>query len=1205
MSQISPPRSSRFRLLIFALLLLAFAGLMGRGQERALAEDPVVEITEAPDLRWGFKSSWRVYVGPPAVSGGAAVVPDPGASAHQVTWQFDSGSFDPQAGTTVLRYQGMVHWTKYYYPDSPQLGPPPAGYSGSLDVHLLDVTLVDPIVTISRERATISAEARSRPLDTWEMHDFGRVDVVGLGIDSLTPTVTAGVTTWQGVPAVANAASTAVFGGNYLPGIAVDQLSFSYTGPGGAPDLSESFDLPGSTGLTLAQNEVVTANANYELVWLDREHGIAHYRTREGDVGSWQWTYQAFDLAAMEKIGQSLTISEDLGFAHLVGPASGRVFMRTPAEADLRRWIRFDRDQGQYALGALASPIPVAVKSALAWDPVGERAFEVVRTVPAGVSATAYDEHKWQLITYAEQSDGSWAPQAYDLPSFPTGLNRFGYKRVGVAASDGSLIVLADRQISQPAGAVTPPTVVTGAYRVRTHEDGSAEVTPIAGVNRPNDSQALFDTALAGPDGQVSLLHAYRSATNLGFIQRLRVQAGGVEVDPAVDLSNFDGADWDVDREDGTVWIGGGSSQRIVAVRDGRIVANQYFPERHPRGGIVYAGADHTVFAQTSDGSPPSIGYVPPFGFGRFTRVGLSPTVTVEPTSQATVLGAADPAKAIVFSSQATGTPAPARQWQVKAPGSPRFVDLAGEVDETLTVQAQRGMDGTAYRAVYANAAGRIATAAAALGVDYAPRVAFDPLAAASVEGASASFEVLADGKPEPTLAWQRRVDGFWQGIDLNSGDFEVAGNTLTVKDTSVAMDGALFRAKLTNAVASTYSKAAKLSVAAKAPPPGADVELDHVSLDWTGNLEMQKSPPFGGSNYFSAGASDGKAADYSAVDGDVRIYQVAAAGTESPATYATRAAHLTSGGRQLVRLGDGEGTVKADGSAVISWEGAFSVNFYGGLVPFTFTDPKLTIGADGTGALQADMSGCASSQVNPDVCAPLTPVPDVTFATFSGVGVDLVYEVAIVPDYAGVTVEVPVGTAPQDRTSAGWGAWPQSFVDFHVQTGLSSYWYSSGGSFDPYKPPSPFLVDFTGEALPALPPTIPPKDAPRQSQTPPAANGPAPAATPAITPFRRALVDARRLVDLAVLICPGSSTCRVDTPRRVVVKIGGERYRVRVMAPESIPAGKTATVRARLPKKVVVALGRGATMVRLRIVMTSAAGPVWRTANVRIAAAG
>ena len=97
------------------------------------------------------------------------------------------------------------------------------------------------------------------------------------------------------------------------------------------------------------------------------------------------------------------------------------------------------------------------------------------------------------------------------------------------------------------------------------------------------------------------------------------------------------------------------------------------------------------------------------------------------------------------------------------------------------------------------------------------------------------------------------------------------------------------------------------------------------------------------------------------------------------------------------------------------------------------------------------------------------------TLATFSGVQIDPAGKVAIAPGYAGVEVSVPAGFPAQNRTIEGWGAWPQPFVDFHVETGLAPYWYSSGGAADAFKAPDPFVVDFTGSKQGHLDPEPPP----------------------------------------------------------------------------------------------------------------------------------
>ena len=95
-----------------------------------------------------------------------------------------------------------------------------------------------------------------------------------------------------------------------------------------------------------------------------------------------------------------------------------------------------------------------------------------------------------------------------------------------------------------------------------------------------------------------------------------------------------------------------------------------------------------------------------------------------------------------------------------------------------------------------------------------------------------------------------------------------------------------------------------------------------------------------------------------------------------------------------------------------------------------------------------------------------------------------------VAPNYAGVAVETTEGSTPQDRETAGWGAWPQSMVTFQDQTGLSSYFYSSGSGEDAKKPPLPFVVDFKGPTATPTPPVTTPAS--------PSAPTPTPTTTPA-----------------------------------------------------------------------------------------------------------
>ena len=354
------------------------------------------------------------------------------------------------------------------------------------------------------------------------------------------------------------------------------------------------------------------------------------------------------------------------------------------------------------------------------------------------------------------------------------------------------------------------------------------------------------------------------------------------------------------------------------------------------------------------------------------------------------------------------------------------------------------------------------------------PVIAVQPASVSVAVGATAEFTVVASGDPAPTITWQSLAGEAWTDVVASATTVTDAGR-LSITNAQLSQTGTQYRAAISNEAGTVTTDPATLTVTETAVP---NTVVDGVVLEWTGNAEMQKMPFAGGSNYFSAGVSDGSVAGYAATSGNTTIVQRAADGTEATAAYATRAAHVTGAGRsaQIVRLGGGHASFASDGSGSVTWTGSWSVNFYGGMVPFTISDPVLTVNAAGAGTLTGRLSGYASDQANPTIKTPIPAVAGVTIATFTGVKADLATGFSVTPAYAGVPVAVPAGETAQSRTAAGWGAWPQSFVDFHVGSGLSSYWYSSGGSLDAYKAPSPFAVSIVGAAspLPDVPVTVP-----------------------------------------------------------------------------------------------------------------------------------
>jgi hypothetical protein len=1197
-------------MLMALVALVAYAA----GASGVAAADPVA-ITNAPQLKWGFKQSWRVYTGRPQVSAGASVIDDSSTAGYDVGWTFGSGSYDAATGTTVLKYTGTTRWRSHPV-DGGQA--PPAGYDGPLDIDLLDLTFTDPIITINKEKSTISVEAVSRSTETWRLVDYGRVDVTDLAVDqAAAPVVTGATTTWSGIRASVDPGAGGPFGNNYIPGTDIDPVGFSYTGPGGMPDFAEHFDAPGTIKVGNDGDNVLiqpadTPNSTYETFAVDPAQRIAHTRLSTIADGQQSWTIRAFDLDAMRYVGEPLVVpaASEYGTVYLNDTNSGTLYMGVAGTRTIRATLQYDRALGHYVQGTLANAIPSAT-NAVSWDRVGQRAWEVMRTLADGVTPagtdSSFDAQRWWLRTFTLQDDGTWVTRQWPLPGGGTGLNRGLYRPQGAVAADGSFIVLGNTRVRYATNPVVlPPATTPGAYRVVLHDDGTDDVAPVAGTDRPNGLD-LYTAAVPSPDGTVALA-ALSSATTT--VQALHVGAGGVTADAPVVLPiPYPEVKADaiaVDPEDGTIWAAGLKSRRLAGVRDGRVVADQVIGHRDMREPALIAGPGHALWMQSDDGAEDNL-RTHAVGFQKLQRLGVSPGVEADPAGAAVSLGVGVDAADATFGAVASGgDPAPGVRWQVKAPGASRFADVAGASGGSLTVSARPGMDGTQYRAVFANGGGSIASAAATLGVDYAPRVRVQPGDATVVPGHDAAFDVVADGHPEPGVRWQYRVGGFWQDVDPDAGDFAVAGGHLVVKDANMAQSGVQVRARVANAAGAVTTRGAVLTVAA----PQARA-LTGVHLDWTGSAELQRRAPNGAAHVFSAGVSDGTEATYAASARGVRIVHRAVGGGESAASWATRDLHLSDGGTQVVRLIDGTGTVDARGVTTVSWATSFTVNMYGGLVPFTIKNPKLVVDADGEGALTGTLSGYASSQADPSQRTPLAPFDGVTIATVSGARVDPDgATTTIAPAYDGVSVDA---TPAQQRSGDGWGAWPQGFVAFQSAAGLGSYWYSSGGAADPYKKAAPFAVTVTGQTIeppegeePAGPPAVAP---------PAAAPAPQPAAPAPITSAsaRRPLAPllgasrAKRTVNrttgtalIATITCR-TGPCTLTRASSVRIRIHGHTYTAAILGDRTIHTNRSARLTLRLPAKAIRALRGHTATARLKVTVASPSGRAQRTFTITL----
>lgn len=282
--------------------------------------------------------------------------------------------------------------------------------------------------------------------------------------------------------------------------------------------------------------------------------------------------------------------------------------------------------------------------------------------------------------------------------------------------------------------------------------------------------------------------------------------------------------------------------------------------------------------------------------------------------------------------------------------------------------------------------------------------------------------------------------------------------------------------------------------------PPGEvdDGKLTNAELRWAVSAQAGSESHLAGQcNFLMAGrpGTDGNTgggrvwteADrnlYHGRSGDVRVVRTVVGqggdsadsgnstdSTERTATFGTRCtspdgrpvsydAGRTTGAE--VVLTGGTGTREADGSVRIRWDGTFTVVFYGGLVYWWVADPELRLDANGNGALTGTLGGYGTDQQDMTRWEPL-PDTRAQLLTFTGRRLDPDSRGGhLVPDYCGERVDVR-GRVPQLRENppgSCWGAFPQSFVNFHQLVGEPEFWYSTG-TRDEIKTPANVSVSF------------------------------------------------------------------------------------------------------------------------------------------------
>lgn len=367
-------------------------------------------------------------------------------------------------------------------------------------------------------------------------------------------------------------------------------------------------------------------------------------------------------------------------------------------------------------------------------------------------------------------------------------------------------------------------------------------------------------------------------------------------------------------------------------------------------------------------------------------------------------------------------------------------------------------------------------------------------------------------------------TDAFKVALPL-AGGFTPTGETIEVPDTDPA-DPELPGAPPTPTPTPTATPTATPTPTPTATPSGTPTPtpsgtptgpaaIDDAQLRWGLSNEANNAAFAPGThNFFAAGripdpgrgGSQLPARSWRAIAGDVRIEKRAADGSWRTATWSGLGTDAdgspitspTSGrfsGHQVV-LSGGEGTVDVDaGTAEVRWGGDFTVVFYSGMTFFYVSDPALSV-RGGRGVLTATLGGFGTSMTDTSQWDPL-PERRVTLATLPDV--DLAADgFTATPAYRGVRYAAGGDLPAQQTGGPDAGAFPTSFLDYLAGVGSAAYWYSSGGSTDPYKPALPLAVGFDGSARP---PDDPGPGEPTSTPGPPAGATPSASLTASSDP--------------------------------------------------------------------------------------------------------
>ncbi|WP_053387098.1 HtaA domain-containing protein [Leucobacter japonicus] len=1047
-------RTNRFTAAAVSLLL-AFGTLGSLGisaahaEPEAPAESGAVSI-DSGTLEWGIKASLRNYVGGPAPEGQLAGTHVSGGAAfdeqNSFTFPLREGSFSEDAGTSVA-FAGEVRMLGYCS-------------GATAETCTLNISISDLEIVLGPEARTLLGNLTSKSAVTGEIVDYGRIAFADLSLETAQLDTDGTTTRWSGISAALTETGAQAFAGYYEAGTVLDSIAFEYAGPGAHPG-AETWTEPG-TELYTAGNVTSLGSdvlaSSFERVYPLRggtRVATVEFHSPTGATGTGTMRIAMRDTTTLETIDQIEFPAMDSRMRSGFDADAERIFFSvtssdssTIIDNSLRvaAWDEAARAFVVTEVGALPNDavwiadvaLATASVQSIVWNPVRNEVHVALR----GSDLASESLKQNELHSFHQNDDDSWiASPVETLPSASN--NTAAYAAMQVEA-DGSLI---SRKLASARTDREPN--FTSMWRL-SFTDAGVDVADIAAPRYINGRNYVgLDPFIVTQTG----VFGVRTAANGGPNSAVLTWKDGelVQADHAPDIGTYSVNALAYDEQRNRVFGAAGDRSTVLEFDDAGI-AKRIAIEGMATSGMFAVADDLSVYTTIRDAQGD-------YGLVRY-QLNVSPTITEQPQAQTVTLAFGETEGIATFRVGAESVPEADITWQRRAAGAESFLtipDARGAELETVVGAHDHGAE---YRAVVANRAGAIASEAATVTVRTAPQFLQQPVSLSVFDGDTAVFTATPVNAADGSQRWERLEGEEWAEI-VEDATYQPDGSKLSVV-ASDAISGQRFRSVLTNEVGENISDTVTLTVVPKGTIPEGGLTYTGVGFEWDGNAELQHLAPTRVANHFSAGVSDGTAASYRSSEGNVRIVHETA-GQRLEAQYDNRESFIAAGGRQLVELSNGSALVQADGSAVVRWEGSWSVNMYGGLVPFTVSDPVLEVAADGTGTLSGDLAGYAGDMANPDQKTPLEPVAGATIATFTGMTLDTLNADTVTPDYRGVSVEIPSGVAAaQSRTGADWGAWPQSFVNFQLATGLSSYWYSSGGSADANKVANPFIVDFS-----------------------------------------------------------------------------------------------------------------------------------------------